>query len=92
MTVSWFILRIEGETQKANGWNMQKIQYEIRIKGQLDVEWAAWFNGLAVETVGEDETLISGELPDQSALHGLLAQILDRNLILLSVQRIENQE
>lgn len=68
---------------------MTKNHYEIRLKGHLDVEWAAWFNGLALSSLGEDEILLSGELPDQSALHGVFAQIRDLNLTLLSVQQVE---
>ena len=64
--------------------------YEIRFKGHLDVDWAAWFSALTITVLGEDETLLCGELPDQSALHGLLAQLRDFNLTLVSVQRVEN--
>jgi len=69
---------------------MQRNIYEIRIKGCMDVDWVAWFSGVTITNVGEDEILLSGELPDQSALHGLLAQIRDLNLTLISVQQIEN--
>jgi hypothetical protein len=69
---------------------MQRNFYEIRVKGRLDVDWAAWFNGVTITNVGEDEILLSGELPDQSALHGLLAQIGDLNLKLISVQQVKN--
>ncbi len=71
---------------------MQSNVYEIRFKGRLDVDWAAWFSGVTIANIGEDEILLSGELPDQSALHGLLAQIRDLNLTLISVQRVENSE
>ena len=71
---------------------MQRNFYEIRVKGCLDVDWAAWFSGLEMTNVGEDETLLSGELPDQSALHGLLAQVRDLNLTLISVQRVDDPE
>jgi hypothetical protein len=66
--------------------------YEIRVKGRLNVDWVAWFSGVTIKNVGEDEILLSGELPDQSALHGLLAQIRDLNLTLISVHLIENLE
>ena len=71
---------------------MRSNVYEIRVKGRLDVDWAAWFSGVTIANIGEDEILLSGELPDQSALHGLLAQIRDLNLTLISVQRVENSE
>jgi hypothetical protein len=61
--------------------------YEIKIKGPLDRHWSEWFAGLKLTYLEEDETLLSGSLPDQAALHGLLERIRDLNLILLSVTR-----
>jgi hypothetical protein len=61
--------------------------YEIKIKGHLDSRWSDWFAGLKLTYVGE-ETLLSGCLPDQAALHGLLERIRDLNLILISVNSI----
>ena len=60
-------------------------QYEIKIKGHLDPRWSEWFAGLKVTELEADETLISGSLPDQAALHGLLERIRDLNLKLVSV-------
>lgn len=59
--------------------------YEIRIKGHLDPRWSDWFVGLELSHQVEDETLLSGLLPDQAALHGLLERIRDLNLKLISV-------
>lgn len=59
--------------------------YEIIIRGHLDQRWSDWFAGLQLTWIEGDETLLSGELPDQAALHGLLEQIRDLNLTLLSV-------
>lgn len=59
--------------------------YEIRIKGHLDPRWSDWFAGLELSHQEEDETLLSGLLPDQAALHGLLERIRDLNLKLISV-------
>lgn len=50
--------------------------------------WAIWFNGVTVTNVGTDEVLLVAELPDQAALHGLLAQIRDLNFTLISVQLV----
>ncbi len=67
---------------------MEKELYEIRIQGHLDVDWALWLSGLTVSSVDDDETVLCGELADQAALHGVLAQIRDLNLILISARRI----
>ena len=59
--------------------------YEIKIKGHLDQHWLNWFDGLELSYLEGDDTLLSGILPDQSALHGLLERVRDLNLTLLSV-------
>lgn len=62
--------------------------YEIRIEGHLDPRWSDWLDGVAITLLDSDETLLSGTLADQAALHGLLAKIRDMNLKLISVRRI----
>jgi hypothetical protein len=63
--------------------------YEIKIGGHLDLHWSEAFAGLQLRQIEGDGTLISGWLPDQAALHGLLEQIRDLNLTLISVIRTE---
>jgi hypothetical protein len=63
-------------------------RYEIRVGGVLDDRWADWFGGLRVEIDGT-QTVISGLVADQPALHGLLAKIRDLGLNLISVRRLD---
>ena len=59
--------------------------YEIRVRGQLDSHWSAWFEGLTLTPLENGETLIAGPIQDQAALHGILAKIRDLGLQLVSV-------
>jgi len=59
---------------------------EIRIRGQIDDHWSAWFEDLEIiQEVESDETLLRGTVIDQAALYGLLAKLRDLGLALLSV-------
>ncbi len=58
---------------------------EVKIRGQLGQYWSEWFAGLKLTYLEEDVCLLSGSLPDQAALHGLLERIRDLNLKLVSV-------
>ena len=62
--------------------------YEIRVEGVLDSRWAAWFGGLHIER-DDTQTVISGSLADQPALHGLLTKIGNLGLCLISVRRLD---
>ncbi len=62
--------------------------YEIKIRGHLDQHWSDWFESLKLTySLEGNETLLSGPLPDQGALHGLLERIRDLNMTLISVTR-----
>ena len=60
--------------------------YEIRLKGHLGREWADWFGGMAVDLTEDGDTLLTGPVPDQAALHGILRKVRDLGLPLLAVQ------
>ena len=63
-------------------------RYEISVQGVLDGCWAAWFEGLQVTDDGS-QTVISGPVADQAALHGLLNKICGLGLVLISVRRLD---
>ncbi|HEY8471912.1 MAG TPA: hypothetical protein VIL37_04670 [Natronosporangium sp.] len=63
-------------------------RYEIRVKGHLDPRWAARFEGMTLTTRADGTTLIAGPIVDQAALHGLLRQLHDLGLPLLSVSQV----
>jgi hypothetical protein len=63
-------------------------RYEIRVKGVLDQRWTAWFEDLQITSDGQ-ETVISGPVADQAALHGLLTKVRDLGLFLISVRHLD---
>jgi len=76
------------EMSKAIGLT-QAAKYEIRVKGELDARWQAWFEGMMITTV-DDETIFSGTVVDQAALHSLLMRIRDLGLPLIAVNQVED--
>ena len=65
------------------------MQYRISIQGHLDPSWQDRFGGLCIEQQGTGTTLLSGMLPDQAALYGVLLQIIRLGLVLLSLETSE---
>ena len=63
--------------------------YQIRVKGHLGPRWADWFEGRAITLEENGDTLLTGPVVDQAALHGLLRRVRDLGLPLLSVVRLE---
>ena len=61
--------------------------YEIRVQGILDGSWSEWLGGLDVSPLDSGETVLSGPIRDQAALHGLLNKIRDLGLPLLCVEK-----
>jgi hypothetical protein len=64
--------------------------YEIRIKGYLDDKWADRFEGLTITLEDNGDTLLTGPVIDQAALHGLLKKVRDLGMPLLSVCPVEH--
>jgi hypothetical protein len=67
----------------------QEMVYQIRIKGHLSREWADWFEGLTITLDDNGDTLLTGPVVDQAALHGLLRKVRDVAMPLVSVMRVK---
>jgi len=59
--------------------------YHIRVKGNLEERWADWFEGFVMASRNGGETLLTGAVVDQAALHGVLGKIRGLGLDLLLV-------
>ncbi len=66
--------------------------YEIRLKGHLDDRCAEWVEGLTITLEENGDTLLTGPVVDQAALHGLLRKVRDLGLSLVSVNRVQSNE
>lgn len=63
--------------------------YQIRLKGHLGRQWAEWFEGMTITLEENGETLLTGPVADQAALHGLLKKVRDLGLPLVSVNLMQ---
>jgi hypothetical protein len=66
----------------------QPMVYQIRIKGHLGHQWTEWFEGLSITQEEDGNTLLTGPVIDQAALHGLLKKVRDLGMPLLSVDSV----
>jgi hypothetical protein len=69
---------------------IQPVVYQIRLKGHLGSQWTDWFDGMAITLEDNGDTLISGPVVDQAALHGLLKKVRDLGMPLVSVSPLEH--
>jgi len=67
----------------------QPVVYQIRLKGHLGSQWTDWFGGLTITLEEDGDTLLTGTVIDQAALHGLLKKVRDLGMPLISVSPVE---
>ena len=70
----------------------QPMVYQIRLMGHLSPQWTGWFDGLIIRLEDNGDTLLTGTVIDQAALHGVLRKIRDLGLPLLSVMEVEPKQ
>ena len=77
-----------GHTDNTQTATIQPTIYQIRLKGHLGCEWAAWFESLTVQLDENGDTILVGPIADQAALHGVLRKIRDLGMPLLALNTI----
>jgi hypothetical protein len=70
----------------------QSLVYQIRIEGHLGQQWIDWFDGLSITLEEDGDTLLTGPVTDQAALHGLLKKVRDLGMALVSISRVQSDE
>ena len=68
------------------------MRYEIVIKGHFDKNWDEWFEGMKVSPLPDGETQISGNIKDQSQLHGIINKIRDLGILLVKVEQKDGKK
>ena len=63
--------------------------YQIRLEGHLNRQWTDWFDGLTITLTDDGDTILTGAIVDQAALHGLLKKVRDLGMPLRSVNCLE---
>jgi hypothetical protein len=77
------------DEQSSNPDANQQTIYQFKLKGHLGQQWMNWFEGLTVTLEEDGNTLLSGIVVDQSALHGILKKIRDLGMPLLTLSQVE---
>ena len=66
--------------------------YQIRVQGRLNDHWSDWFDGMVITQKENGDTLLTGLVIDDAALHGLLKKVRDLGMPLISVNRVESEQ
>ena len=77
----------------SNGREYEKpCTYQLKVKGTIPLDWSSWFEGFSISPQPGDETLLTGRIMDQAALHGVLTRIATLGIPLLSLTRLEGEQ
>ena len=68
------------------------VVYEIKVEGLIDDHWSEWFGDMSITRPNDTDSVLTGELPDQAALQGVLTRIRDLGLKLVSVRRVDENQ
>jgi hypothetical protein len=79
-------------SEAATGHHHERWLYEVRVKGNLESRWTAWFDGMTLTNASDGTTVIRGPVADQAALHGLLRTLRDVGLPLISVMQVQSAQ
>jgi hypothetical protein len=83
----------EEKTNMSNGRAFDEpTMYQIKVQGSLGPQWSDWFDGFTIDAQAQGETLRTGTVADQAALHGVLAKLRDLGLPILLVKRLKVKE
>jgi len=66
--------------------------YQIRIRGHLDSHWTDWFGNMTISLENNGDTIVTGPVVDQAALHGLLKRVRDLGMPLISINQIKEKK
>jgi hypothetical protein len=81
--------KVMSNDSKSEREQAQILIYQIRIQGHLGREWADWFSGLTITALDNGDTLLTGPVLDQAALHGVLRKVRDAAIPLVSLMRVK---
>ena len=88
----WLSMSEESETREKNSSGTGCCLIEIRVKGQLTDQWRDWFENMELRLLENGEMILTGAIPDQASLMGILNKVNRLNLILLSVNEVSRKQ
>jgi hypothetical protein len=93
--LEWAVLKAHKRRRELSNKNNPKKEpnqpefYKIRLNGQLDTQWTEWFEGMSITLEEDGNTLLTGTVIDQAALHGILKKVRDLGMPLISESPVE---